>query len=153
MTECRQTSLTVYTSEALDDDSSSTEVSRFQGGVFTTASLTVVVFTDHAPLHVLRLKPSRAPSLSIVSLLRTLSTVTMIMNLNQRPVVTFSCRRPLVHSLCLDAINTCVCTCALMIHFNPFSDLLLGRCAVTFHCSNWSFTSIGFLSVLLIQGI
>jgi len=56
--------VTVYTSKTLDNDGTSTEMSWFKGGVLATAALTVVVFTNHTPLHVLRLQPSASSSAS-----------------------------------------------------------------------------------------
>jgi len=52
--------VTVYTSEALDNDGSSTEMSRFERSVFTTAAFSVVLLTDHTPLHLLRLHTTTA---------------------------------------------------------------------------------------------
>jgi len=48
----------MYPSETLDNDCTAAKMTRFQCRMFTTAALTIVVFTDDAPRHVLRLQPS-----------------------------------------------------------------------------------------------
>lgn len=48
--------LTMDTSEALDDDDSSSQVPGLQGSMFTAASLPIVLFTDDTPRGALSLE-------------------------------------------------------------------------------------------------
>ena len=119
----------MYTSETLDDDRTAAEMARLQRRVFTTAALTVVVFANDAPRHLLRLKQTHRHS--GITLNHSLTT-----NTDRHTGITLTHTQFIYFAraaVAVDSSHMTASSSASWSRFGPHSNFVNRRCADCLH--------------------